>query len=78
MEVKFVRQSRARGFATYHIVSPGGTKLGVLQKFQTKWIGWDEKTGAFRGPWGLSGSPFNTLAQAKAFARDFYGAAHVG
>ncbi len=46
---------------------------GYLQKFQTKWIGWDKEAGAFRGPFGLSGSPFNTLNQAKAFAREYYG-----
>jgi hypothetical protein len=74
MNVAFVPQSRARGFErTYHIISVGsGRKLGAIQKFQTKWIGWDDKTGAFRGPFGLGGSPFNTLAQAKEFVREFY------
>lgn len=74
-EVQFVPASRASGFPrTYHIVSVGnGTRLGAIQKFQTKWIGWDNKTGAFQGPYGLGGSPFNTLNSAKAFARDFYG-----
>ena len=74
MNVQFVPQSRASGFPkTYHIVSVGsGTKVGVIQKFQTKWIGWDVDKGAFRGPFGLAGSPFNTLNQAKAFCRDYY------
>jgi hypothetical protein len=73
MEVTFIPQPQ-NSARTYNIVSLStNKKLGVIQKFQTKWIGWDNETGAFRGPFGLSGSPFNTLNQAKAFARDYYG-----
>lgn len=47
--------------------------LAYIHRFQTRWIAWDARTHeALRGPWGLSGSPYRTLAAAKSHIRSLY------
>jgi hypothetical protein len=51
-----------------------GRTLAYIRRFQTKWIAWDARSQrAIRGPYGLGGSPFNTLARAKETIREQYG-----
>jgi hypothetical protein len=51
-----------------------GRTLAYIHRFQTKWIAWDARTHrALHGPFGLGGSPFNTLAQAKQHIHYQYG-----
>jgi hypothetical protein len=53
-----------------------GLTLAHISRFAhtTYWIAWDARTQhAIRGPFGLGGSPFRTLAKAKATIREQYG-----
>jgi hypothetical protein len=60
---------------TYVVMSADRKQIiARIQRFQTKWIAWDARTHeAIRGPFGLGGSPFDTLERAKHMIRDIYG-----
>lgn len=68
MHVSFRRECSG----VYDIIDDAGSERGVISRYQTAWIGCDLSNGALVGPFGFGGSPFRTLAAAKAFARDYY------
>lgn len=66
--IRFERTTRGR----YAAVSDNRT-YAYIEKFQTAWIAWDARShAAIRGPFGFGGSPFRTLAAAKAMIRQQY------
>ena len=67
-KIRFARDAQSG----YNAIK-GRKTVARIQRFQTKWIAWDSETSqAIRGPFGLGGSPFNTLADAKAMIRQRY------
>jgi hypothetical protein len=59
----YIRPVKA-GF--YEIVDDDDVAVGHIVRYHSAWIGYDDGNGA------LPGSPFRTLASAKAHARSYY------
>jgi hypothetical protein len=48
--------------------------FAYIHRFQTAWIAWNARTHEpIRGPFGLGGSPFRTLSDAKRTIRAQFG-----
>jgi hypothetical protein len=67
----FKRSDLGRG--QYSAFAADGTHVAEISRFQTAWIAWHvPSNAAIQGPFGLGGSPFKTLRDAKRMISAIY------